>query len=761
MNQYADNLMESDLQELLANQPAPDLTARALEKLRAGARGANETLARRAGESAQATIAVDVETEADPAPRLATWRRYAQAAAILLVLGMVGWLLTRPDTLPAGVLAGEGTDYRVRADHIELKSGWVLLSDGAPVLVVGVGRVENVNGRAVAGTGIPGEDALDSLADQLQLSAKERNAMKNPKRWITAGMLALCVLSGQALFNGQVVIAEEESPTPDRLEMPKPEDGAAVRALFDHLVSFELRVLSQARYSGWVHVDDAEQVRAVAAAFRGNLKDQSAAPAGWIHPNEFELRLKDGQIIEASVHEGTSTSPGTMCDLRLPGWKRYHQFDCSPELARSLRTHLDTARKAQRLPANDAKAMRALLSRAVSATFDDSTEVSRPVSGTINDPAVLARFSGLLWPDDMGFSKTHIADRDVYRLTLKLNDGTSVEFVVGNTGIFSLAMAGETSVEGRILPESSMKALHELFLGHATAAPFAVQREWTGADSKITKARNVMITDSAAWHTLWVDHAYGPPKDNELIDYDVPEVDFARNVVLGVFAGTSWNSRGFFVHELLQGTWRYTVRVDERTYQTAGPDGGGVRCTPFGIFVLPRTDAAITVEENVQGMIGEPAIWQALEANWKPKSDINPMLEYAIDGARKGIGGEANSQFLVARNRDEWSKLHDDVGAGVDKLPYVDWDKYVAVAATGTVLKGLGNFELTLAGRNSGRTVLRLSQPVAQARAGAEYESIWRIWLIPKPDREIIVETRVYGMIGDPETWKETHTLKP
>jgi hypothetical protein len=52
------------------------------------------------------------------------------------------------------------------------------------------------------------------------------------------------------------------------------------------------------------------------------------------------------------------------------------------------------------------------------------------------------------------------------------------------------------------------------------------------------------------------------------------------------------------------------VRFDHKSYQTAGPGGGGERVTPFGFFVMPRTAAPIVLEENVQSLIGKPPEWK-------------------------------------------------------------------------------------------------------------------------------------------------------
>ncbi len=37
---------------------------------------------------------------------------------------------------------------------------------------------------------------------------------------------------------------------------------------------------------------------------------------------------------------------------------------------------------------------------------------------------------------------------------------------------------------------------------------------------------------------------------------------------------------------------------------------GADRATPYGMFVFPKTDKPIVLEENVQGTIGAPPVWK-------------------------------------------------------------------------------------------------------------------------------------------------------
>jgi hypothetical protein len=137
---------------------------------------------------------------------------------------------------------------------------------------------------------------------------------------------------------------------------------------------------------------------------------------------------------------------------------------------------------------------------------------------------------------------------------------------------------------------------------------------FVGEDSKIAVRRFVRVTDKAQWAALWLEHT-GQPQPPADRDFDwfynprhVPEVDFAQCMVVAVFQGKCWNSAGVRIVESLAEGDRVLVRFDDKAYQSAGPDGQSG--TPFGLFVLPRSTAAIVLEENVQSMIGKPPKWQ-------------------------------------------------------------------------------------------------------------------------------------------------------
>lgn len=133
---------------------------------------------------------------------------------------------------------------------------------------------------------------------------------------------------------------------------------------------------------------------------------------------------------------------------------------------------------------------------------------------------------------------------------------------------------------------------------------------FAGHDSLIHSREFVRVTTREAWSELWERHlgdglpqtAQGWPQ--------IPEVDFNQCEVIAFFRGDAWNTNGEIVDSITDRGRSILIRFDSSTYQTAGPDGGGVQVTPFGMWVIPATTKPIVIEENVQGMIGRPPKWK-------------------------------------------------------------------------------------------------------------------------------------------------------
>jgi len=147
-------------------------------------------------------------------------------------------------------------------------------------------------------------------------------------------------------------------------------------------------------------------------------------------------------------------------------------------------------------------------------------------------------------------------------------------------------------------------------------APVPVYVTWRGAHSRLAEKRQYRITTEKEWVDLWLRHVGHKPKGTQ---YDlwknpanVPHVDFGRCMIVAVFQGQSWNSAGVTAESVAEEGDCLRFRCDDDSYQTAGinGDGGGIRVTAYGMFVLPRSTKPLALEENVQGLLGELPVWK-------------------------------------------------------------------------------------------------------------------------------------------------------
>ena len=133
---------------------------------------------------------------------------------------------------------------------------------------------------------------------------------------------------------------------------------------------------------------------------------------------------------------------------------------------------------------------------------------------------------------------------------------------------------------------------------------------FSGAYSAIDQPRIVRIADKQSWDALWKEHRGKSLEHNARNWPVIPEINFEQCMVIAIFDGEVWNTDGVTMHELSINTGKATLRYDHLTFQTAGPDGGGVRTRPYGLFVLPRFGEPIELLENVQGLKDQPAKWK-------------------------------------------------------------------------------------------------------------------------------------------------------
>jgi hypothetical protein len=136
-----------------------------------------------------------------------------------------------------------------------------------------------------------------------------------------------------------------------------------------------------------------------------------------------------------------------------------------------------------------------------------------------------------------------------------------------------------------------------------------------GPNSSIHQRRFERIRDENAWQALWELHAKdaGPRAAQGWLLQ--PRIDFKNYEVIAFFRGDSTNHNGEVVQTVLTEGSFVVLRFDSITYQTASPlnapdVSGGVPCTPYGIWVIPRSSKPVVLEENVQGLKDKPAQWE-------------------------------------------------------------------------------------------------------------------------------------------------------
>ena len=124
---------------------------------------------------------------------------------------------------------------------------------------------------------------------------------------------------------------------------------------------------------------------------------------------------------------------------------------------------------------------------------------------------------------------------------------------------------------------------------------------FTGPDSKIDQPAYELVKSKPDWINLWLRHTRKPPKK----DYDefynpdrVPEVNFDKCMVIAIFSGKMTNVAALEAVSVTDGSTAIAFRFRERSYQTAGPNGGGKAATPYGLFIVPRSSKPVVVQEG-------------------------------------------------------------------------------------------------------------------------------------------------------------------
>lgn len=109
-----------------------------------------------------------------------------------------------------------------------------------------------------------------------------------------------------------------------------------------------------------------------------------------------------------------------------------------------------------------------------------------------------------------------------------------------------------------------------------------------GADSAVESARQVTARTPAEWATLWQAHAGERP---------LPHIDFARDMVVGVFMGTR-PTAGFAV-EIIGTRQEHGSLVVEYRETRPGRDTitAQILTSPYHLVTIPRFDGDVKFEK--------------------------------------------------------------------------------------------------------------------------------------------------------------------
>lgn len=141
--------------------------------------------------------------------------------------------------------------------------------------------------------------------------------------------------------------------------------------------------------------------------------------------------------------------------------------------------------------------------------------------------------------------------------------------------------------------------------------------QFIGHDSRITQPRFVLVKDDAAWASLWSEHIGAAAGAGAMARHAAPKIDFSRYIVVGAFAGATTNQDGEVAEMVGIEAELVRVRYVPSTFQSASAIGGepdrGVATTPYGLWVIERTEKPIVIEQGARGLKPEPIAWKEVK----------------------------------------------------------------------------------------------------------------------------------------------------
>jgi len=135
----------------------------------------------------------------------------------------------------------------------------------------------------------------------------------------------------------------------------------------------------------------------------------------------------------------------------------------------------------------------------------------------------------------------------------------------------------------------------------------------SGADSKILEREYHRVVTLQDWAVLWQRHKGLEYSGEYDLFYDhagLPLVDFERFMVLGIFQGKSVNSAGLQAISLAYQSGRIVFKFDDKAFQSGGPEADAAVPSPYGLFVIPKSDLPLVLEEDVRRLISGTPEWK-------------------------------------------------------------------------------------------------------------------------------------------------------
>ena len=139
-----------------------------------------------------------------------------------------------------------------------------------------------------------------------------------------------------------------------------------------------------------------------------------------------------------------------------------------------------------------------------------------------------------------------------------------------------------------------------------------------GAKSEVRKNGYFLIGSTEELAKVWSRHT--GRKEPSMTEALGLSVDFARYQVIAVFGGETVNTSGIECVEMIEEQGLVRFRFRGLWYQTLsrGGEEGGVPAVPWGLFVIPRVERPVVLEEDVKNLIGGPPVWKQ-RARFEPK----------------------------------------------------------------------------------------------------------------------------------------------